>query len=99
MRILSCGTQNTNRVRSITCATISICNAPTQLYYDGLTSTTTVNIAWVAPNPAPSNGYVYCYSTVNDPFSANAITGNTTNTFVELTNLTPIHYLLFLGKI
>ena len=84
----SCGTQNTNRVRSITCATISICNEPTQLYYDGLTSTTN-NIAWVAPNPAPSNGYVYCYSTINDPFSANAITGTTTNTFVELTNLTP----------
>ncbi|MCD8529659.1 MAG: fibronectin type III domain-containing protein [Flavobacterium sp.] len=66
----------------------SICNEPTQLYYDGLTSTTN-NIAWVAPNPAPSNGYVYCYSTVNDPFSANAIIGTTTDTYANLTNLTP----------
>lgn len=84
----SCGTQNTNRVRSITCATIASCNAPTQLFYDGLTSTDN-NIAWTAPNPAPSNGYVYCYSTVNDPFSANAITGTTTNTFAVLNNLSP----------
>ncbi|HLO74185.1 MAG TPA: fibronectin type III domain-containing protein [Flavobacterium sp.] len=84
----SCGTQNTNRVRSITCATISVCNAPTQLFYDGLTSSSN-NIAWTAPNPAPSNGYVYCYSTVNDPFSANAITGTTTDTFAVLNNLLP----------
>jgi hypothetical protein len=84
----SCGTQSTNRVKSITCATISICNAPTQLFYDGLTSTTN-NIAWVAPIPAPSNGYIYCYSNVNDPFSANAITGTTTETYTELNNLSP----------
>jgi len=84
----SCGTQNTNRVRSITCATIVSCNVPTQLFYDGLTSTSN-NIAWTAPNPAPSNGYVYCYSTVNDPFSANAITGTTTNTFATLNSLSP----------
>ncbi len=84
----SCGTQNTNRVRSITCAAIASCNVPTQLFYDGLTSTSN-NIAWTAPNPAPSNGYVYCYSTVNDPFSANAITGTTTNTFAVLNNLSP----------
>ncbi|SEJ37470.1 hypothetical protein SAMN05660918_0164, partial [Flavobacterium terrigena] len=49
----NCGTQGTSRVRSITCATPTGCNAPTQLYYDGLTSTTN-NIAWVAPTPAPS---------------------------------------------
>ncbi len=84
----SCGTQNTNRVKSITCATITSCNAPTQLFYDGLTSTTN-NIAWSAPNPAPSNGYVYGYSTVNDPFSVNTITGTTTNTFATLNNLSP----------
>ncbi|CCG52222.1 Protein of unknown function precursor; putative adhesin [Flavobacterium indicum GPTSA100-9 = DSM 17447] len=84
----SCGTQNSNRVKSIKCTTVATCNVPTQIYYDGLTSTTNT-IAWAAPNPAPSNGYVYCYSTVNDPFSANAITGTTTNTFANLTNLTP----------
>ena len=84
----SCGTQNSNRVKSIKCTTVATCNLPTQIYYDGLTSTTNT-IAWAAPNPAPSNGYVYCYSTVNDPFSANAITGTTTNTFANLTNLTP----------
>ena len=84
----SCGTQNTNRVRSITCAAIASCNVPTQLFYDGLTSTSN-NIAWTAPNPAPSNGYTYCYSTVNDPFSANAITGTTTNTFATLNSLSP----------
>ena len=84
----SCGTQNINRVKSITCATITSCNAPTQLFYDGLTSTSN-NIAWSAPNPAPSNGYIYCYSTINDPFSANAITGTTTDTFAVLNNLLP----------
>ncbi len=84
----TCGTQNTNRVRSITCAAIASCNVPTQLFYDGLTSTSN-NIAWTAPNPAPSNGYTYCYSTVNDPFSANAITGTTTNTFATLNSLSP----------
>lgn len=84
----TCGTQNTNRVRSITCAAIASCNVPTQLFYDGLTSTSN-NIAWTAPNPAPSNGYTYCYSTINDPFSANAITGTTTNTFATLNSLSP----------
>ena len=84
----NCGTQNTNRVKSITCTTVASCNAPTQLFYDGLTSTTN-NIAWTAPNPAPSNGYVYCYSTINDPFSANAISGQTSNTFAVLNNLSP----------
>ncbi|WP_298136972.1 T9SS type A sorting domain-containing protein [Flavobacterium sp.] len=84
----SCGTQNTNRVKSITCATITSCNAPTQLFFDP-ESATVVNIAWTEPNPAPSNGYVYCYSTVNDPFSASAITGQTSNTFAVLNNLTP----------
>jgi hypothetical protein len=48
-----------------------------------------VNIAWTAPIPAPSNGYIYTYSIVNDPFSANAITGTTTETFAVLNNLTP----------
>jgi hypothetical protein len=84
----SCGTQNTSRVRSITCATPTGCNAPIQLFYDGLASTSN-NIGWVAPTPVPSNGYVYCYSTVNDPFSSAAITGTTTNTVVTLSNLLP----------
>ncbi len=83
----SCGTQNSNRVKSIKCAAIP-CNAPTQLFYDGLTSTSN-NIGWTAPNPAPSNGYVYGYSTVNNPASANVITGTTTNTFAVLNNLSP----------
>jgi len=83
----SCGTQNANRIKSIKCASIP-CNAPTQLYYDGLTSTSN-NIGWTAPNPAPSNGYVYGYSTVNNPSSPNIITGTTTNTFVVLNNLSP----------
>lgn len=84
----NCGVQNTSRIRSITCANASSCNPPTQLFYDGLTSTTNT-IAWLAPNPAPSNGYVYCYSTINDPFSANAITGTTADTFAVLNNLSP----------
>lgn len=84
----SCGTQNTSRVRSITCATPTGCNAPTQLFYDGL-GTTTNNIGWTPAIPVPSNGYTYCYSTVNDPFSSAAITGNTTNTVVTLSNLLP----------
>lgn len=84
----SCGNQNTSRVRSITCATPTGCNPPTQLFYDGL-GTTTNNIGWTAALPTPSNGYVYCYSTVNDPFSSAAVTGNTTNTLVTLSNLLP----------
>lgn len=83
----SCGTQNTNRAKSIKCAAIP-CSAPTQLFYDGLTATSN-NIAWTAPNPAPSNGYVYAYSTVNNPASANVITATTTNTFAVLNNLSP----------
>ena len=83
----NCGTQNTNRVKSIKCATVP-CNAPTQLYFDGLTATTNT-IAWTAPNPAPSNGYVYGYSTVNNPSSPNIISGTTTNTYADLTNLSP----------
>ena len=71
-----------------TAASSSTCNIPTQLYTDGATATS-INIAWVAPTPAPSNGYIYCYSTINDPFSSNAITGNTTNTFAVLNNLAP----------
>ena len=84
----SCGTQNTNRVKSIKCTTPVICGAPSGLFFDP-ESATTVNIAWSAPNPAPSNGYNYSYSTINDPFSANAITGTTTNTFAVLNNLSP----------
>ncbi|MDR6966721.1 alpha-tubulin suppressor-like RCC1 family protein/ligand-binding sensor domain-containing protein [Flavobacterium arsenatis] len=84
----NCGVQNANRIRSIKCEDASGCNVPTQLYYDGLSSTSN-NIGWVASTPAPSNGYVYCYSTVNDPFSAGAITGTTTETFAVLNNLSP----------
>ena len=83
----SCGTQGTNRVKSIKCATVP-CNAPTQLSHNGLTSTSN-NISWTAPNPAPSNGYIYGYSTVNNPSSPNIITGTTTNTFAALNNLSP----------
>jgi phosphoribosyl-AMP cyclohydrolase len=84
----NCGTQATSRVRSIICATLTGCNAPTQLFTDP-ESATTVNIVWSASVPAPSNGYIYCYSTVNDPFSNNIITGTTTETFAVLNNLTP----------
>ena len=73
---------------SFTTYAASGCNAPTQLYYDGLSSTSN-NIGWAAPTPAPSNGYVYCYSTVNDPFSDGAISGTTTDTFTVLNNLSP----------
>jgi hypothetical protein len=73
---------------SFTTAPASGCNEPMQLFFDP-ESPTTVNIAWLAPTPVPSNGYVYSYSTVNDPFSANAITGTTTETFAVLNNLTP----------
>ncbi len=73
---------------SFTTYSTSDCNAPTQIYYDGLTSTTTT-IAWIEGVPTPSNGYTYCYSTVNDPFNDSAITGTTTNTFADLTNLSP----------
>jgi len=84
----NCGVQNTSRIRSITCMNASSCNPPTQLFTDP-ESATVVNIAWVAAIPAPSNGYIYCYSTVNDPFSANAIIETTTDNFAVLTNLTP----------
>ncbi|RZK11313.1 MAG: T9SS type A sorting domain-containing protein, partial [Flavobacterium sp.] len=73
---------------SFTTPAASGCNVPTQLYYDGLGSTSN-NIAWVAPTPAPSNGYIYCYSTVNDPFSGGAIIGTTTETFAVLSTLSP----------
>jgi len=84
----NCGSQGTSRIRYITCATPTGCNPPTQLYTDGVTSTS-INIGWAAPTPAPSNGYVYCYSTVNDPFSTAAVTGTTTNTFATISNLSP----------
>ncbi|MBC5834990.1 fibronectin type III domain-containing protein, partial [Flavobacterium bernardetii] len=86
----NCGQTQTDWISggSFTTYSASGCNAPTQLYYDGLTSTTN-NIAWVAPTPAPSNGYVYCYSTINDPFSTGAITGTTTETYAVLSNLSP----------
>uniref|UniRef100_UPI002E78ADE5 T9SS type A sorting domain-containing protein n=1 Tax=Flavobacterium facile TaxID=2893174 RepID=UPI002E78ADE5 len=85
-----CGNTQTNWIPggSFTTYSATGCNAPTQLYYDGLTSTTN-NIAWVATTPAPSNGYVYCYSTINDPFSTGAITGTTSDTFAVLSNLSP----------
>ncbi|NHM02930.1 RCC1 domain-containing protein, partial [Flavobacterium difficile] len=86
----NCGQTQTDWVAgpSFTTATATVCNAPTQLFYDGLTSTSN-NIAWVEATPTPSNGYIYTYSTVNDPFSANAITGTTTDTFAVLNNLSP----------
>ena len=86
----NCGTTQSNwsSGSSFTTSSSTTCNLPTQLFTDGLTSST-VNIAWVAPTPAPSNGYMYCYSTVNDPFSTGAITGTTTNTFASLSNLSP----------
>lgn len=73
---------------SFTTLAASGCNVPTQLYYDGLDSTSN-NIGWAAPTPEPSNGYIYCYSTVNDPFSVGAIIGTTTETFAVLSNLSP----------
>ena len=84
----NCGIQNSPRVRSIKCSVATGCNAPTQLFTDP-ESASVVNIVWSASVPAPSNGYMYCYSTVNDPFSTSAITGTTTNTFASLSNLSP----------
>ena len=84
----NCGTQNSSRTRSIKCTVATGCNAPTQLYTDP-ESSSVVNIVWSASVPAPSNGYIYCYSTINDPYSTGAITGTTTNTFAVLNNLAP----------
>ncbi|WP_298393726.1 fibronectin type III domain-containing protein [Flavobacterium sp.] len=84
----NCGSQGTSRVRYITCATPTGCNPPTNLYSDGVTSNS-INIGWIAANPVPSNGYIYAYGTVNDPFAAGTISGNTTANFATLSNLSP----------
>ncbi|MFD2601995.1 fibronectin type III domain-containing protein, partial [Flavobacterium suzhouense] len=49
---------------TFTTPAIATCNAPTNLSTNSLTSTS-VNLQWNAPTPAPAQGYLYVYNTVN----------------------------------
>ncbi len=68
----NCGTQNTNRVRSIKCADVPVatCGTPSQFVVSNITSTS-VRIYWVAPAATPSNYEVY-FATSNTAPGVNA---------------------------
>lgn len=83
----ACGSNNSNRTRSIACQAAAGCNAPSGLSVSGVTmNAATLN--WVAASPAPSNGYQYYYSTSNTaPTAATTPSGNTAAISAALSGL------------
>ncbi|MDI1257314.1 MAG: fibronectin type III domain-containing protein, partial [Flavobacterium sp.] len=59
-----CGTQNTDRVRTISCSTPVACSAPSTLSVLDITSDS-VKFNWTAPAVLPSSGYQVYYATTN----------------------------------
>ncbi|SHI94375.1 RCC1 domain-containing protein [Flavobacterium haoranii] len=81
----NCGTQETNRVRSIKCQdSTPPCNPPGQFWADNITATTAV-LNWTSVTPTPDT-YLYLYNT--EP-TIGGIDGNTTSTSTNIDNLSP----------
>ena len=60
----SSAVNNSGWIAGVTCVSPSACQKPTLTATTAITSTT-ATINWVAPSPAPSNGYEYVVSTAN----------------------------------
>lgn len=87
----ACGSQNTNRTRSITCA--SICAAPIAVTVSNV-STTQATVQWIS-NTSPQ-AYQYYISTSNTaPTYLTAASGSSTSTTRLITGLTPgtVYYI------
>lgn len=83
----SCGSQNVNRVRYITCASVSSCNPPSNFNTDNITS----NSARFTFTASTSTGVTYdvFFNTTNTaPNSQTTPNGSVTATAVILNNLT-----------
>lgn len=83
----ACGSQNSNRTRSIACQVATSCSMPSGLSATGITiSAATLN--WAAASPAPSSGYQYYYNTSpTAPTSSTSPTGNTGGLSIPLSGL------------
>lgn len=87
----TCGSQNTNRTRSITCA--SVCAAPTSVTVSNVT-TTQATVQWTsATTPQAYQHYISTSSTA--PTNLTAASGSSTSTTRVLTGLTPgnVYYI------
>lgn len=86
----SCGTQQTNRTRSVQAQLIpSNCGAPNNLYTTSITHES-AKILWTDTTPAPSTGFQYYYDTNPATPNINATPdGNTTSSFVTVDELNP----------
>ena len=81
----NCGSQNTNRIRSIKCENATSCNPPTNFISEVLSSTSAV-IDWTPSTSAPNGGYLYVYNTTP---TIGGMDGNTLSSNAELNNLLP----------
>ncbi|WP_051197496.1 fibronectin type III domain-containing protein [Flavobacterium soli] len=81
----NCGTQNSDRVRSVKCQNASSCNPPTNFGSEVLSSTSAV-IGWIPSTSAPNGGYLYVYNT--SP-TIGGMDGSTFSTTADLTDLAP----------
>lgn len=71
---------------------IPSCDYPTAVS-SVITSTTSATVSWTAPGVPPANGYEYYLSTSNTaPDATTAVTGSSTTTSVDLSNLTAETY-------
>jgi alpha-tubulin suppressor-like RCC1 family protein/phosphoribosyl-AMP cyclohydrolase len=78
---------NVNAIAPLACPQVtSTCNAPTQPYVAQF-GQTSAYLAWTAANPAPSGGYIYRYSTVNNVTGAQG--SSTTQTGAGIDQLQP----------
>lgn len=86
----SCGSQDTNRSRFITCQSTGGCAAPTNINIIFATANS-ASFLWTAANPAPINGYQYYVSTTATPPNASTVpTGTVINqTTVNVFGLNP----------
>ncbi|TDP61576.1 fibronectin type III domain-containing protein [Flavobacterium dankookense] len=74
----NCGEQNANRGKYIQCTVPVNCGLPTNLVVSNIT-TTTCQLSWTAPSPAPSTGYEVYISTLNAAPGANTTPSQVTN--------------------
>ncbi|MDI1256221.1 MAG: fibronectin type III domain-containing protein [Flavobacterium sp.] len=83
-----CGSQNTDRIRYITCTSPVSCNPPTTLTASAIANTT-ATLNWNAPASTPSNGYQYYYNTSSTaPTAATTPSGMTAGTNASISSLT-----------
>ncbi len=82
---VNCGSQNTNRTRSIQCAVATGCGLPTSLSVSNITSNSS-RLNWTAPTIVPASYDIYIITTNTAPTAATVATATSTTAGVGVLN-------------